>query len=366
MGTKKAKAKTKPARECKWCGAKGDAKHSKACPHATMAKVRAAKSKPNKVLPKKPDTRTARERLKAGETVSLEDLVNDTPRKAKPSRSKRAPKGPIAPGTPVLVAWPGAANGMPHRRGILRGYTREGRPVVNMARVNARGEYTGEIAEGKGRTFEVHEVTPIDQVEVMVEVVAAAEDAPTPPPPWPKNPNDMDVDANGDIVPTVDVPREPAPGFTGKPSMDTPDTVQTTADVLNGLSATMGAAEPSDAGPAKERYDRTMATIDKAIDKAKEKTAAKVAVVDATTAACRKCGSAMMATRSGKQRVCTRCADYFEKLIAGEWVAYGGEPKTVPTVLEEKAAPAAAAPQMTDDFLPPLEDDIDDERAPWE
>ncbi len=74
-----------------------------------------------------------------------------------------APIPVIAPGSRVLVEWPPG----PPKRGVLAGYTPKGKPMVNIARVNRAGAYTGELGD-KPRTFEPHEVRIADSVTLVV------------------------------------------------------------------------------------------------------------------------------------------------------------------------------------------------------
>jgi hypothetical protein len=181
-------------------------------------------------------------------------------------------------------------------------------------------------------------------------------------------------------------------------------------------------APPATAAQAKARLDQTTKAIDLAIDKARAKDRARTeraaAAVGNTTAACALCGSALLQTKSGSQRVCARC-DYFERKDGDAWVpgdtmradnasrelrkvGYCGqkfrgnakligytdactlesghagphantstginEVVTIKTIGDAKAGRAATGPQIGDDFIPPLEDDLppDEGKMPWE
>lgn len=402
-------------------------------------------------------------------------------------------------GEAVFVTWPGTADGTNRRRGILAGYTRDGRPMVNLARVNSRGEYTGELAAGKGRTFERHEVfsvatecnsqlgaweairdgesaeaydarmargptdaestsadalaglpwaTPIDgSVPACVDedgktardiVELAIEREPRvrqPPGPWKGEPNDPPVSkrrekaaagflphARCGRLPEVLSIKDPKMVQAYCPECNTPPHTRDTRELVMAAWNTMNAPMRSENVPVdlppdnlprpviavdddgldtrlvpvssqsedarllsdmakpvdvvndpvivKERYDGAIKAIDKAIDRVREKdaarTVAKAAVTAQASVGCPKCGSAMLTTRSGAQRVCARC-DYHDKV--GD-VKLGGAGGTFPItpVTDTKSGHDGPGPQIGEDFLPPLEDELppDEGKMPWE
>lgn len=440
------------------------AKERKAAGRAKAKATRAAKTAGRQAV---------RERIDAGVVVAAE--------------LDRLPVGEA-----VFVAWPGAADGTDRRRGVLDGYTKDGRPMVLVARVNAKGDYTGDLG-GSPRTFERHEVFAVaaddapdaSEAKAWDDMAAAKIEPPAPagqegtwncrcpgaggdphmmgdrdcrfdadggdrpqddePPPWEREATAMQspkkkprAGRNAASAPpeAVEVPRNDAgeptcvphpacgglprissisDGVTGarsysvycgtcntpphtRPSRDAAveswnmvnggkgrgDAVPppSDAELLNGM-----AMDPQAPGEAQKRFVATMAALDTAVDKAnaRERTEARAAKVAETTLSCAKCGSAMIVTRAGNQRVCARC-DHFEKRdVNGAWHAHseaaavrvevaGDDPDRfvagmVAKLEEAKHASADVGPQADDAFMAMLaEDELppDEGKMPWD
>jgi hypothetical protein len=160
-------------------------KKQKSKPATRRAPPASAKAKPR--ASKK---RTWRQRLHAGEQVSGKEILDEM-READPegaARSEReakrmleaarvAPLDCILPGTPVFVAWtPGPRHDEKNRkRGVLVEYNRNGKARVQIARVDAKGNYTGEIGS-EVRSFEPDEVWPINvRARIVTERHAVVE-----------------------------------------------------------------------------------------------------------------------------------------------------------------------------------------------
>ncbi len=123
------------------------------CAHRVFATISEPQSKLADAA-KKP--RTVMQRLRAGEQVSGEEYMAEVHANEAAAKEKEVEVPKAGLGIAVFLRWQPGDNGEP-KRGILEGYTKAGKPIVRVARVDPSGAYTGEIA-AKGRTFEPSDI----------------------------------------------------------------------------------------------------------------------------------------------------------------------------------------------------------------
>ncbi len=308
------------------------------------------------------------------------------------------------PGTAVYVKWPPG----PPRRGLMRGYNRNGKPVVAMARVDHQGAYTGDVPD-KGRTFEPSDIVgPVEYNKTEEERLtnalrdtpietnesAAAHEA--------RVLAELGGTASGIVRKDATEPKW-TPNAEEQARID--ETVNETKEQAHARMDAMERAELDDPNinPARrkvlekkfgiEKPKRTrVKKADKAADEAPPWDAPVAKPVEAKApppspvprqsddtkpahsaeAKCPKCTSFLILTRSQSQRVCSRC-DYFEVARDGAWLSGDALPPA------ETTAPAAATdtdvedlPMLDDETMPvgvdslPTEGSEPEERAPWE